>query len=123
MKKLILPALTALGLSAGALHASTFTVSYQEAGNPFGSNGLYSTVTIDSEVYDGTFRAGGFSMTSDPLGDFIAFCVEVTQALRNNATYEIVATPFTDAVIDNVESLFNSAYDPGSFEPIESADH
>ncbi|THH37100.1 PEP-CTERM sorting domain-containing protein [Aliishimia ponticola] len=87
------------------------TVNYQKSGNPFGNEGLYLPVTIDSEVYDGTFNAGGFAMTSEPLGEFFAFCIEVTQALRNGATYESVSNPFTDAVLANIEGLFNSAYD------------
>ncbi len=111
MKQIIFPALAALGLSVGAAQASTFTVNYQDPSDPFGNDGHFSWVTIDSEIYDGTFRAGGFAMNSDPMGDFIAFCVEVTQALRNGHAYEVVENPFTDAVVSNVQSLFNSAYD------------
>jgi len=111
VKKFIFPALTALGLSTSALSAATLTIDYQDAGNPFGADGLYSAVTIDSEVYDGTFNAGGFNLVSEPLGEFIAFCIEVTQGLRNGNTYETVANPFTDAVLTSIENLFNSAYD------------
>lgn len=110
MKKIIIPALAALGLSAGAVQAASFTVDYQNAKDPFGKDGQYSWVTIDSEVYDGTFRAGGFNMTSSEMGDFVAFCVEVTQGLRNGHAYDNVVNPFGDAVTANVQSLFNSAY-------------
>jgi len=111
VKKLILPAVAALGFSAGALQAATFQVDYQNASNPFGPDGLYKAVTIDSAIYDGTYYAGGFNMTSAAMGDFLAFCVEVTQALRNGETYEKVATPFTEAVLDNISGLFNTAYE------------
>jgi hypothetical protein len=111
VKKLALPALTVLGLSASAANAATYTIDYQQSNNPFTSDGLYSAVTIDSEIYDGTFNAGGFNLTNDVLGEFIAFCIEVTQALRNGEEYEIVEKPFTEAVRDNVESLFNTSYE------------
>ncbi len=111
MKKLILPALTILSISASTANAATYTIDYQQSNNPFSNNGQYSAVTIDSEIYDGTFYAGGFHLTNDALGQFIAFCIEVTQALKNGQEYAIVAKPFTDAVLGNVENLFNTSFD------------
>lgn len=111
MKRLTISALTALGLSAAAVHAAPFTVEYQDPNDVFGSQDLFSRVTIDSPVYDGTFRAGQFMLTSNDLGDFLAFCIEVTQAIGNGNLYEDTPNLFAPAVFANIDRLFSSAYD------------
>lgn len=112
MTKFIVPALTALALSATAPQAATLTVDYQEPGSIFGNNGWFSAVTIDSEIYDGTFHAGQFELTSDPIGDFLAFCVEITQAIvEGDDAYEITLGMFDAVVMDNIDRLYSSAYD------------
>lgn len=110
MKTTALAALTALGLSAVAAQASIFTVDYEVPNNPFGSDNWYTPVTIDSEIYDGTFRAGQFSMSSDNLDHFFAFCVEITQGLRNGHEYEIAPALLSVEVQVNIDRLFSSAY-------------
>lgn len=110
MKKSALAAVAAICLSASASQASTFTVDYQDPGDPFGDAGLFSWVTIDSEVFDGTYRAGQFAFTAGGLHDFLAFCFEVTQGLRDGHDYQNTPNILSDAVITNVELLFNSAY-------------
>ncbi len=111
MKKLTISALTALGLSAGALQAAPFTINYQDPTDVFGAQDLYAPVTIASPVYNGTYNAGQFELTSSAFGDFLAFCIEVTQAIADGNTYEETPNLFSTAVIDNIDRLFNSAYD------------
>ena len=111
MKMTAFAALTAVGLSAASAQASSFAIDYQVAGDPFGSVNLFAPVTIDSEVYDGTFRAGQFNMTSEEMGNFHAFCVEITQALGSGHTYENAPDLLDADVKNNVDRLFSSAYD------------
>ena len=111
MKKIAFAALTAIGLSAVPAQASTITVDYQDSGNPFGSDNWYMPVKIDSEIYDGRVRAGQFAMTSDVVGDFVAFCFEVTQMLRNGQLHEYAPTTLGVTERDNVDRLFSSAYE------------
>ena len=111
MNKFMIPALTALALSATAPQAATLTIDYQESGSVFGTDGWYTAVTIDSEIYDGTFNGGQFELTSGPVGDFLAFCVEVTQAIiEGDSAYEITQNLFAPAVLDNIDRLYSSAY-------------
>jgi len=111
VKHFSIPALTALALSAGALQAAPFTVDYQYSNDVFGAQDWYAPVTIDSPVYDGTYNAGRFELTSSTLGDFLAFCIEVTQAISPGNTYEDTPTLFSSAVATNIENLFNNSYD------------
>lgn len=108
MKKLLLPALAALGFVSSTAQAETIT--YQVSDDVFGNLGLFAPVTIDSPVYDGTFNAGHFALSSASMGDFLAFCVEVTQAITNGADYTNTPTLFSAAVIDNIDRLYSSAY-------------
>lgn len=111
MKHIALSAVTGLALSATASLAAPFTVDYQDPNDPFGADALYRWVTIDSEVYDGTYRAGQFAFNKNGIDAFLAFCIEVTQGLRDGHTYNSTPTLFDQAVIDNVDRLFSSAYD------------
>lgn len=111
MKSLYFGALTALGICASQAHAAPFTLSYQTAGDPFGDGALYSAIQIDSPVYDGTFNAGQFELSIDGIEDIMAFCIEVTQGLRDGSTYEDTPNLFDNAVVANIDRLFTSAYD------------
>ncbi len=111
MKKIAFAALTALGLSAASTQASTITIDYQVSGNPFGSDNFYMPVRVDSDGYDGTVHAGQFAMTNDTLGDFIAFCFELSQTLRDGRSYDYAPTVLSESVRDNVDRLFSSAYE------------
>lgn len=111
MLKIAFAALTAIGLSAAASQASTITIDYQNASNPFGSDNYYVPVKVDATGFDGNVRAGQFAMTSDDIGDFLAFCFELTQTLRNGQSYDFAPTALAESVRDNVDRLFSSAYD------------
>lgn len=110
MKKFAFATVAALCVSATVSHAATFIVDYQDPNDPFGDAALYSRVTIDSEVYDGTYRAGQFAFTAGGLHDFLAFCIEVTQGLRNGHSYVNTPNLLSSDVVDNVDRLFTSAY-------------
>ncbi len=111
MMRRTLGAVTALGLLAAPAFAATQTVTYQDPDDPFGAGQLFSRIQIDSPVFDGTYRAGQFEFTLDGIEDILAFCIEVTQGLRDNKDYEDTPGLFSTAVIDNIDRLFTSAYD------------
>lgn len=111
MRKIALGAAAALGLLAGPGLASSVTLTYQDPNDSFGAGQLFVWMEIDSPVYDGTFRAGQFEFVLDGIENIMAFCIEVTQGLRNGKTYDVNPSPFSTAVIENVDRLFTSAYD------------
>ena len=101
-----------ISVSAAAVSASTIDVTYQESGNPFGTPSLQKTVRIASPDYNGRVRAGMFRLSgSNGFGDFNSFCIDLGHSLSSNDTYTASETsPFSAAVTDNIERLYNSAY-------------
>lgn len=122
-------------LAAMPLAASAFTVTYQNSGSVFGTNGQQA-VNIKSandpvKTINGV-RAGGFALkgnldgnASTPLESFTGWCLDIMTTMGNNKNYEVTGTPFTVAPnakvltatqIANIGKLFNTAY--GALLPV-----
>lgn len=111
-------AITVVGASAS--YASTVDVTYQVPGKTFGDENLQQTITVSTPndptfanggLYDGNAPAGMFRLNGGTtLGDFAAFCVQLSQALQSSATYTIAPDLFGGRVLANIDRLFSSAY-------------
>ncbi|MEM6310991.1 MAG: VPLPA-CTERM sorting domain-containing protein [Pseudomonadota bacterium] len=111
MKTMAFTALLALGMAAGAATASSVQLDYQNSG-PFGGDGTGEVVSIASPGYTGLVRAGGFHMTDNGvIGDFIAFCVDLSQYLGNSVTYTMGSTLFANGVQSDIARLYSVAGD------------
>lgn len=91
MKSLVVVALGAglLGLAAGPSSASTLTLRFDGV-----SAGAYVSPTINTVAVEdrGPFMAGGLNMQSldaesNVIGNFVAWCMEVTTVLASQAQY------------------------------------
>jgi len=111
MKKLLSAAIvaTTFGLSAGTVSASTVNVDTSSAGI-FG-NGLNAFVNYDdSTVGTGSVSAGLFHLTGTPgLGEFVAFCVELSQSLNNPQDYNVSPNLFSASKLTDISKLFGAA--------------
>lgn len=120
MKKLLSAAVAAatLGLSAGVASASTINVN-TSAGGIFG-NGLSAVVQYDDDtIGSGVTGAGLFHLTGTPgLGEFVAFCVELTQQLNNPQDYNVNPGLFSAAKVADISKLFGSALMGGTMENV-----
>ena len=108
MRNLFVGAALAAALSAGAASASTINVSRQA--DLFGPGELRQTVKVVSPVRTQTVWAGMFHMTGDQgVGDFMAFCVDLAQALGNpGQVVEEQPLLFSQGIRDNIDKLFSS---------------
>lgn len=120
MKKLLSAAIAAatLGLSAGVASASTISVDTSASGI-FG-NDLKAQVSFDdATIGTGTVQAGMFHLTGTPgLGEFVAFCVELTQRLQNPQDYNINPNLFSASKAADISKLFGSALMGGKMETV-----
>lgn len=107
--------------------ASAFTVSYQNSGNVFGTNG-HSNVYINSAANPVVtalhVSAGGFALKGDLDGNsvvenFTGWCLDIVTYMGNNKNYVATNTPFavnpnakilTATQIANIGKLFNTAF-------------
>ncbi|WP_245306207.1 VPLPA-CTERM sorting domain-containing protein [Roseovarius aestuariivivens] len=108
-------------IAALSAHATPVPVSKQSS-SVFGSNGSAAvTITDDIELPSGlSTLAGGFDLSSGPLGDFVAWCLDISTYLRLSSNYEITEDsagfdPFgtarpTLAQKFNVQALFNTGF-------------
>ena len=112
MNKLLGAAALALVCGANAAAASEIKLTYQDDGL-FGSDNLAKTVSIDSGNSWQRVKAGMFHMSavSDPLGDFLAFCVDIAQRINNPQYVTINNELFESAKRDRIGQLFDSVLD------------
>ena len=108
------------GLAAlGPAQAAPFPVTPQDPGSVFGTNGA-ATVTITETTLRPSgigVRAGGFALSAAPLGNFIAWCLDIGTYLRVPSNYRITDTPFADtsgamsaAQTGGVQRLFDTGF-------------
>lgn len=104
---------TGMLVAASAANAGTINVSYQGPG-PFGVPNLSKPVSVDYQQGHviGTIQSGPFRLTgSKGFGDFMAFCVELTQSMKNKQSYYLWDNSYYGATVDAaVEKLFNFAF-------------
>ncbi|MCR8726776.1 VPLPA-CTERM sorting domain-containing protein [Frigidibacter sp. ROC022] len=94
--------------------AQASTVTYQGS-DAFNGNG-HTSVQIGGTIRSGTFYAGGFDLESPEMGDFVAWCLDLSHYLANPGQYTETDTPFVGAVMTStqigaVQALFDTAYD------------
>jgi hypothetical protein len=113
---------TLFGTIGLAAQATPVQVSKQQA-SAFGANAA-ATVTIfdDAEQPAGDrVRAGGFAVRTDLLGDFVAWCLDISTSLRLSSAYRVTQdqaafTPFADTTpisLDRkqrIQGAFDTAY-------------
>ncbi len=120
MKKFLSAAIAsaAFSLSVGVASASTISVD-TSAGGIFG-NGLGAVVQYDdATIGSGVTGAGLFHLTGTPdLGEFVAFCVELTQTLQNPQDYNVNPGLFSASKAADISKLFGSALMGGTMENI-----
>ncbi|WP_109466292.1 VPLPA-CTERM sorting domain-containing protein [Albibacillus kandeliae] len=110
MKKHFLGLALSIAAFTGAASASSINLTYQDSGL-FGASDLQQTVKITTSGpgYDGNVKAGMFHMKSDDaLGNFLAFCVDLTQYIGSPMTAEYNSNLFTGTTYDNLSRLFSS---------------
>lgn len=109
-KKFIAAAALAVGF-ASASSAATFTATYQGS-DPFGTPNLSETVSITSPSYTGGAQAGLLRLTGDNgIGDFLAFCVDLTKSLSAGSTYTTSSSSAYSALVEgDIDRLFTSVY-------------
>lgn len=118
--RIVALAAAATVMGASAAQSATLDVSYQTPQSAFGTAGLKANVKIRTPndpafgaggLYDGRANAGQFALNGGAtLGDFAAFCVELSQGLQSAATYTITPTLFESSIVANVDRLFSSSY-------------
>ncbi|HMO70052.1 MAG TPA: hypothetical protein PKC84_00125 [Paracoccaceae bacterium] len=113
----------ALAFGAGTAGATPIQVEQQVTGGwnaVFGGNG-YANATISGPALAGgssvTVAAGGFALTAEGLGDFVAFCLDINTWLSLPSYYAVTETPFsggpallTTTQRNNIQALFNTGY-------------
>lgn len=108
--------LSAVALSAfvaiPAANAASVTLDQQDPNSVFGapSEAWSANITLKVNGAQQQARAGLLRLT-DNYGSYVpAWCVDVFTTLSVPSAYETGALPFTTAVIDNVNRLFNGFY-------------
>lgn len=98
--------------ASSAAQAATVNVSYQNSGSPFGSPNLSTNVHVQSTDRIGWLQAGPFRlMGSNGFGNFVGFCIDLAEPLKNHTTYSTSASSgYGAAVEDAIDRLFNLAY-------------
>ncbi|MEE9387557.1 MAG: PEP-CTERM sorting domain-containing protein [Paracoccaceae bacterium] len=112
LKTHILMATLAGGMfAATAATAATVTVSYQES-SIFGTPDQSSLVLFATPTTLGLANAGPFRLNAGAgLGNFVAFCVDLSKSMASGHTYETSAASAHGAQVDNaIDRLFTSAY-------------
>ncbi len=118
MKKLLAAAALAFGLGGGAASASTFDVTVQSSGL-FGTVGYQKVAYNDTTIGSGEVRAGMFHLTgNNGVGDFVAFCVELTQYLNNPQQMTVNNALFPQTKIDDILKMFDSALMGSTMEAV-----
>ena len=124
-------AASALALGAGAVSASTYhDVSYQGS-NIFNGNAK-GTVTLSGDAVNGSpnVYAGGFALTAEGLGDFVAWCLDVGANIFTSSPsqYKETSEPFANSLtleqsaITNITRLFDKYYNPGAVSSVLNDD-
>ncbi|MEX0282928.1 MAG: VPLPA-CTERM sorting domain-containing protein [Arenibacterium sp.] len=120
MKKLLKTAALICAVSAGGAQAAPIKITYQPDGL-FGVNNLRETVKITTPGpgYDGYVRAGMFHLSADQgIGDFLAFCVDLAQFVKNPQYAVINNALFAGATLENMERLFSSVLGGGTLSDV-----
>ena len=115
MKKLLSAAIAAtiLGLSSGAASATTISVDTSASGI-FGTIGGARVSYTDTTLGNGSTFAGMFHLKgTGGLGEFVAFCVELTQRLQNPQDYDVNPALFSASKTADISKLFGSALNGG----------
>lgn len=113
-KSVVAASVAALMMGGSSALASSFTVEKQFS-NTFGPNGNVS-VRVEGGPRDVHAKAGGFSLTAGPLGDFVAWCLDVAANLDLPNPYEDTNTPFVlsggdiSSKVSVIENLFETGY-------------
>lgn len=111
-----------VSIAATAAHATPVLISQQES-DVFASNGR-AAVKITDDVARPTrarVHAGGFALTSAALGDFLAWCLDISTALRLSSNYHVDedapglipfpnTTPYDLGRKADVQALFDTAF-------------
>lgn len=111
MKNLLKSAALVCAISAGAAEAAPINIDYQ-SGGLFGSGNLREIVRVSTPGpgFDGRVYAGLFHLNADNgIGDFVAFCVDLAQYLKNPQQAVINNNLYSGAALDNMKRLFSSA--------------
>jgi len=103
-------------ISPSAEASVAFTVD-KRAGNLFQDTGR-SIISVNGDHRN--YYSGGFDLTTSdgPLGDFIAFCLDIHSAFSTPSQYKITPEPFSetsgtlsDRAIQTIQGLYDSSYD------------
>ncbi len=115
-KRFGLAATISAALAAGCASASSVTVDYQNPGNVFdmpltdvGKVKFKSTAPVRS----GTFYAGPFAVTSASMGDFLAWCIDIAQNMKDGEVYSQNDGLFGGVgseIRTNIDKLFSTVY-------------
>lgn len=127
LKRVLQPVALAASMAfvTTAAHAAFMDVEKQDVSATFGSNGSAVVTLFDDDV-DGyangkKVRGGAFALTMDPIGDFVAFCLDISTVLNLTSTYDVQedyagfevfanTTPISSARKSLVQKLFDTAY-------------
>lgn len=115
----------ALGASAAAAAVTfpsggtSFRVERQDSGDTHAGIGGQAVRISGTNVRHGSARvsAGGFALTSEDVGDFLAWCLDTAKLLQLASDYAVTATPFesdpelTAGQKADMKRLFDTAYD------------
>jgi hypothetical protein len=115
----------ALGASAAAAavtfpsEGTPFRVERQDSGDTHAGIGGQAVRISGTNVRHGSARvsAGGFALTSEDVGDFLAWCLDTAKLLQLASDYAVTATPFesdpelTAGQKADIKRLFDTAYD------------
>lgn len=106
MKKILTAAALAIGFGAASASASTFDVNAQPTGI-FGTVGFEKVKVslLANEVQAGMFHLNG----NNGVGDFVAFCVELTQFLNLPQSVTVSPSPFSAAKTASILKMFDGA--------------
>ncbi|MBK0326401.1 VPLPA-CTERM sorting domain-containing protein [Rhodobacteraceae bacterium F11138] len=121
MKTTIVGAAIAAAAFAGSAGAET--ISYQGSGS-FGSPNYSQTVSwTDTNASDsGTNAAGLFRLNGDTLGNFVAFCVELSQNIADPQTATINPNLFNATIVSNLGAMFDSAMNGATLDSVIDSD-
>lgn len=111
----------AMLMAASTANAAIVDVTFQVPDQSFGLQNLQQSVTISTPndpafgeggLYDGSAGAGQFQLNGgETLGDFIAYCVELSQSLQSGQAYSMSNNLFSGRVKSNIARLFSVAQD------------
>jgi hypothetical protein len=113
MKRIVLLLSVCLALTVGG-KANAITLEYLGPEHGFGTANFVSTPTGVTPVYNPA-AAGAFKM-SGPVGEFVAFCLDITRGLQKSSEYVKTSSPwsfnaFSANTHQRIQTLFDSAYD------------